>query len=189
MKALALFVRLTYGLNSLIGRIAAWLILVTVLVCAFVALSRYIVGFGRIWVQEIYVVAFGVSFMLIAPLAYAADAHVRVDILHRGWSPKRKAAIEVLGVFLFLIPWLLLVLWSSWSFVKLSWAVREPSPQAGGMHGFYLVKSVIPAFAILMMLQGLGIAARSLLVIAGRADLLPPEPEAKKPDEPPLPPK
>ena len=52
--------------------------------------------------------------------------------------------------------------------------MREPSPQAGGLPGLYLVKSVIPLFAALMLLQGLAAAGRSVMVLAGRADLLPP---------------
>src|SRR3712207_8883874 len=40
--------------------------------------------------------------------------------------------------------WLALVFWSSLPFVRLSWLVREPSAQPGGLPGLYLVKTVIP---------------------------------------------
>jgi TRAP-type mannitol/chloroaromatic compound transport system permease small subunit len=183
MTALAAFVRLADGLNRLIGRGAAWLILATVLVCAGVALSRYLLGFGRIWLQELYVVCFAVSFMLIAAYAYQTDAHIRIEVLHQRWSPRVRAWVEIAGCVLFLIPWLALVFWSSLPFVRLSWLVREPSAQPGGLPGLYLVKTVIPVFAGLMLLQALAVVGRKVLFLAGRDDLLPSSSE-----EPPPPP-
>lgn len=174
MTALAAFVRLVDALNRLIGRSAAWLILATVLICASVALGRYLLGFGRIWLQELYVVCFAVSFMLVAPLAYQADQHIRIEVLHPRFGPRARAWIEILGCVLFLIPWLLLVAWSSLPFVRLAWLVREPSAQPGGLDGIYLVKTVIPLFALLMLLQALAAIARRLLVLMGHEAPAPP---------------
>ena len=85
-----------------------------------------------------------------------------------------RAVVEILGCILFLIPWLLLIAWSSVPFVRLSWLVREPSAQPGGLAGIYLIKTVIPLFAGLMLLQTLGVIGRKVLILAGRDDLLPP---------------
>jgi TRAP-type mannitol/chloroaromatic compound transport system permease small subunit len=174
MRALAAFVRVVDALNRLIGRGAAWLILATVLICAAVALARYLLGFGRIWLQELYVVCFGVAFMLVAAHAYASDDHIRIEILRQRWSARTRAVVEILGCALLLIPWLLLLAWSSIPFVRLSWQVLEPSAQPGGLPGLYLVKTVIPLFAGFMLLQALAVIGRNLLFLAGRSDLLPP---------------
>lgn len=175
MEALGQAVRFVYAINRVIGTAASWLILVSVVVCAFVAIARYFFGFGQIWIQEVYVVAFGVSFMLVAAYAYARDQHVRVDILKQRWSPKTQAAVEILCVCLFLLPWMALVAWASMPFVNMAWSVREGSPQAGGLQGYYLVKTVILAFAALMALQGLGKIGVGLLILNDRLDLLPKE--------------
>jgi TRAP-type mannitol/chloroaromatic compound transport system permease small subunit len=172
MTALAAFVRLVDGFNRLLARSAAWLILATVLVCAGVALSRYLLGFGRIWLQELYVVTAAFAFLLVAPYAYAADQHVRIEILSTRLGERARAAIEIMGCALFLIPWLLLVAWSSQPFVRLAWLVREPSAQPGGLPGIYLVKTMIPAFAALMLLQALAAIGRRVLVLARREDLV-----------------
>ena len=82
--------------------------------------------------------------------------------------------IEIVGCVLFLVPWLLVLAWASWPFVRLSWLVLEPSPQAGGLPGYYLVKSIIPLFATLMLLQAMAVIGRSILTLAGREHLLPP---------------
>jgi TRAP-type mannitol/chloroaromatic compound transport system permease small subunit len=176
VRALARFVRLVEALTRAVGEVAAWLVLVVVGACAAVAVLRYGFGFGRIWLQELYVVASGLAFMLMAARAYAEDAHIRIDVVSRRWGPRTKALVEIAGCALFLLPWLGVVAWASWPFVRLSWMVREPSPQAGGLPGYYLVKGVIPLFAALLALQGLAAMARCLLVLRRREDLLPPAP-------------
>ena len=176
MPALAAFVRHADALIRLVGRSAAWLVLATVLICAGVALSRYLLGFGRIWLQELYVVCFAVCFMLVAPYAYATDSHIRIEILHQRWTARTQAWIEIVGCLLCLIPWLLLLLWSTLPFVRLSWRVLEPSAQPGGLPGLYLVKAMLPLFAVLMLLQALAVIGRKTLFLAGRADPLRPSP-------------
>lgn len=173
MRALASFVRLAEAVTRGVGWVASWLVAVAAVVCAAVAMLRYGLGFGRIWMQELYVVAFGVGFMLVAARAYAEDAHIRIDVLSRAWSPRRRAVAELVGCALLLLPWLAVVAWTSLPFLRLSWLLREPSPQAGGLPGLYLVKTVIPVFAALLALQGLAAMARAALVLAGREDLLP----------------
>ena len=76
----------------------------------------------------------------------------------------------------FLVPWLLLILWSSLPFVRLSWRVLEPSAQPGGLPGLFLVKSAIPLFAALMLLQALAVIGRKVIYLAGRDELLRPAP-------------
>jgi TRAP-type mannitol/chloroaromatic compound transport system permease small subunit len=176
VRALAHLVRVAEAITRGVGGAASWLVLVTVLVCAAVAVLRYGFGYGRIWLQELYVSAFGVCFMLVAARAYADDAHIRIDILSRRWSPRTRALVELAGGALLLAPWLAVVAWASRPFLRLSWMVREPSPQAGGLPALYLLKAVIPLFAALLLLQGLAAMARSLLVLCRREDLLPPPP-------------
>ena len=104
MPAARRFVRTSTHLIRLIGRSAAWLILATVLICAGVALARYLLGFGRIWLQELYVVCFAVCFMLVAPYAYATDGHIRIEILRQRWSPRTRPGSRSSAACVFLIP-------------------------------------------------------------------------------------
>src|SRR5690242_1603414 len=97
MRALARFVRLAEAVTGAIGRASAWLVLATVLICAGVALARYLLGWGRIWLQELYIVCFAVGFMLIAAHAYAVDSHIRIEILENRFGPRARAVIEILG--------------------------------------------------------------------------------------------
>ena len=51
--------------------------------------------------------------------------------------------------------------------------LREGSANPGGMPGLYVLKSFILVFVVLVGLQGIAMALRSVLVLAGREQLLP----------------
>jgi len=167
------FVGAIDALNIWMGRLSAFLVIVLVVICATTAVLRYVFSMGFVWMQEAYVAAFGVSFMLMAGYAYLTNQHVRVDIYHGRFSPRTKAWVEILGILVFLWPWLYVVARYSSGFIGEAWRLREGSSQAGGMPGIFLVKSAIWAFCALMALQSLATMARAFAVIAGRPDLFP----------------
>ena len=49
--------------------------------------------------------------------------------------------------------------------MAISWAIHESSSEAGGLPAVYLLKSLIPLMACLLLLQGLSIVLNSLLVL------------------------
>jgi TRAP-type mannitol/chloroaromatic compound transport system permease small subunit len=98
---------------------------------------------------------------------------VRVDILYRPWSVRGKAIADLIGTLIFLIPYVLVVVIYGWPFVARSWRLFEGSQNVGGMPGLFVLKTFIIVFAVSVGLQGLAMAARSILVIAGREELLP----------------
>jgi TRAP-type mannitol/chloroaromatic compound transport system permease small subunit len=176
MSGLAIFVRAVDWLNEQVGRVVSWLTLLTVLICASVVLLRYGLSEGFVWMQELYVWAGGAIFMLGAGYTLLHNGHVRVDIFYVRASPKGRAWIDLLGTLVFLLPWLVLVAVMAWPYVRASWMISEASAQTGGMPGQFIFKGVLLAFCVLLGLQGLAMAARSILVLAGREDALPPEP-------------
>lgn len=152
--------------TRLCGRALAWLTFAMVLVsCAVVAL-RYGFGIGSVALQEAVMYLHGLVFMLGAGYALQRDGHVRVDLLYRNFSPRRRAWVNALGTLLFLLPFCGYVLLSSWEFVVMAWRVREASTD-GGIPAVFLLKSLIPAMAIMLALQGIAELLRSALVLTG----------------------
>src|SRR5262252_10742109 len=100
-----------------IGRIAAWAVLVVVLVEFTVVLLRYGLGVGSIWLQETVVYAHAALFMLAAAWTLAADAHVRVDIFYADATPRSKALVDFLGALLLLLPFALTLVYLSLPYV------------------------------------------------------------------------
>lgn len=180
MAALAAFVRLVDRLNDTIGRGVAWLTLAMVLITFVVVVLRYIYAIGWVWMQESYVWLHGTVFMLGAGYTLLHNGHVRVDIIYRTASPRYKAIIDIFGSFVLLLPMVTVVFLVSLNYVVASWLKLEESREAGGLPGLFLLKTVILAFCILLGLQGLALAGRSILSLAGVAGfrLVEEEPEA-----------
>ena len=168
MDALARAVAAIDGINRWVGRIVSWLTLATVIICGAVVLLRYVAGQGHVWMQELYVWTHAMTFMLAAGFAYLLNAHVRVDIFYAGLGPRGKAWVDLFGVIFLLFPWLVLLAWTSWTYVSYSWQTNEISVQNNGMPAMYVLKSALLGFVFLVALQGLAWIGRCVLVLAGR---------------------
>jgi TRAP-type mannitol/chloroaromatic compound transport system permease small subunit len=168
LSALTVFVRIVDGLNERVGRAVAWLTLFMVLIAFAVVVMRYVFNVGFVGLQESYVWMHGIVFMVGAGYTLLHEGHVRVDIVYREASTRYKAWVDLVGVFALLAPMLVTVWLVAWPYVMSSWSSLESSREAGGLPGLFLLKSVILVFCALLGLQGLSLAARSLLVLVGR---------------------
>lgn len=170
MDILARFVRGIDRLNDIIGRVVSWLTLSMVLVTFFVVVARYGFSWGRVWIQESYVWMHGAVFMLAAGYTLLHDGHVRVDVFYRPASERYKAWIDLLGSLVLLLPMMVIVFVYALPYVEASWIRLEMSREAGGLKGLFLFKTIIPVFCVLVGLQGLALAGRSVLVLMGHPD-------------------
>jgi TRAP-type mannitol/chloroaromatic compound transport system permease small subunit len=152
-------------LTSAIGRAVAWCALVMVLMQFAVVLFRYALGLGSIWLQETIVYAHATLFMLAAAWTLAAGGHVRVDIFYTDAPPRRKAVIDLFGALLFLVPFATALALLSLPYVGRSWAIFERSREASGLPLVFLLKTLIPLFALTMGLQGVAQAIRAAIVL------------------------
>ncbi len=177
MAGLAAFVRFVDRLNDVIGRGVAWLTLAMVLIAFIVVILRYIYAIGWVWMQESYVWLHGIVFMLGAGYTLLHNGHVRVDIIYGTASPRYKSVIDLFGSLVLLLPLVVVVFLVSYQYVLASWFKLEESREAGGLPGLFLLKTVILAFCVLLGLQGLALAGRSLLALAGREGFMPVEEE------------
>jgi TRAP-type mannitol/chloroaromatic compound transport system permease small subunit len=153
-------------LNTTIGRAAAWLCLAVVAIQFAVVVLRYLFGIGSIWLQESILYGHAALFLLAAAWTLKQDGHVRVDVFYSTAGPRTKAAIDLAGAFLLLIPFAGAVLYFSWPYVARSWANFEGSREASGLPFVFLLKTLIPVFALMLILQGVAQAIRACRVIA-----------------------
>jgi TRAP-type mannitol/chloroaromatic compound transport system permease small subunit len=173
MTALAAFVRIVSAINRTVGEVLSWLALAVVLVCFTVVVQRYLFHISFPLLQDLYVWLSGAMFTGVAGFALLRDDHVRVDIFYRPASIRWKATADLIGVFIFLLPFMVVITLYALPFVERSWRLQEGSANIGGMPGLFILKSFILVFTGLVTLQGLAVAARSVLVLGGREELLP----------------
>lgn len=167
MKILRLYIKLVDGLNEYIGIFVSWLTTFMVLVVFYDTVMRYAFKKGNVAIQELEWHIFAVVFLIGAAYALKNGSHVRVDIIYTRLSAKTKAWIDLLGSIFFLIPFAVMVIYSTQNFIANSWAVRELSPDPGGLPGRYILKAMIPTGFALLILQGTSQIFKNILVALG----------------------
>ncbi|AGA89473.1 TRAP-type mannitol/chloroaromatic compound transport system, small permease component [Thioflavicoccus mobilis 8321] len=153
--------------NDLVGRTIAWLSVAIVIVTFLVVVLRYAFDLGWIAMQESVTYMHALLFMLGIGYALRHGGHVRVDIFYQRLAARGRAWIDLLGTLLLLFPLCLFIAWMGWDYVAASWAVAEGSREAGGLPGVYLLKTLILLMPALVMVQGLAMALRNALFLAG----------------------
>jgi TRAP-type mannitol/chloroaromatic compound transport system permease small subunit len=150
-----------------IGRAATWCCLYVVVVEFAVVVMRYALGIGSIKLQESVVYAHAGLFMLAAAWTLQVGGHVRVDIFYAQAKPHTRALVDLIGAVVFLLPFATALLLLSAPYVERSWVIFERSRESGGLPFVYLLKTLIPLFALLIGLQGVVQAIRAALVLSG----------------------
>lgn len=167
MRILERFVCVIDSLSDKIGRLVGWLTTLMVLVVFYDTVMRYAFNKGNVALQELEWHLFSIVFLIGAAYTLKQGGHVRVDIIFVNLSEKTKAWIDFLGIFILLIPFSVAVILATQGFIINSWAVREISPDPGGLPARYALKAMIPAGFILLIIQGLSEAAKNFMVIMG----------------------
>ena len=171
MTALAKIADRIDAFSERTGRIIAWAALLMVLVQFTVVMMRYVFGLSSVWMQESIIYLHGILFMLAAGYTLYNDGHVRVDIFYREASAKYKATIDLIGTLLFLWPVCVLIIYVSWPYVASSWSVLEGSRETSGIPGVFLLKTVIPIFAVIVILQGVSTVIRSVITLGSNDEM------------------
>ena len=154
-------------LNNKIGQAIAWLVLLLVILVSYDVTMRYFFQSGSVALQELEWHLFSLIFLLGAAYTFKHDDHVRLDLFYqsRFMSEKRRALVNLLGGILFLIPFCLLITYTSWPFVTQSYLHMEGSPDPGGLAYRWILKASIPIGFILLLLQGVADIIKNFCII------------------------
>jgi TRAP-type mannitol/chloroaromatic compound transport system permease small subunit len=142
------------------GRAKAWLALFIVIVEFALVIGRYALDFGSIRLSETVIYAHAALFLLAAAWTLQAGGHVRVDVFYAQASPRARALIDLIGALVLLLPFALVLLWLSVPYAAQSWTILERSQESSGLPLVFVLKTFIPLFALLMLLQGIAQAIR-----------------------------
>jgi TRAP-type mannitol/chloroaromatic compound transport system permease small subunit len=149
-------------MNAAVARVVKWLALVMVLVQFCIVIGRYVFGYNSIAAQESVLYMHATLFMLGAGYTLLVDKHVRVDVFYAKVSDASRRQIDIFGHVFLLIPSMLTLLYWSWPSVRNSWKILEGPISVGGIEAVFLLKSLIPAFCILILLQSVSLLVRLL---------------------------
>lgn len=158
------------AINRHVGHAVRWTALAMVVMQFAIVVLRYVFGFAAIALNESVLYLHATLFMLGAGFTLLVDGHVRVDIFFARANERQKAAIDLFGHLFLLLPSMAVVLYWTWPSVRNSWAILEGPISVGGIPAAFLLKSLIPAFCVLLIVQSVSCAIRAALRLAETAE-------------------
>ena len=166
------FSRVVDAVNERLSVIANWLVLLSCLISAANAFSRYAFSISSNAWLEIQWYMFGALVMLGASYTLKKNEHVRVDIVYTNVSTRKQIGIDIFGFILFMLPATTILSYLSWCVFQLSWEQNEVSANAGGLLR-WPIKIFLPLGFALLSLQGLSELIKRVAMLTGRmkADL------------------
>ena len=152
----------------LVGRIGAWWAMPLVAVTVADVVLRRFFSIGSTTLQEWEWHFHVLLFSTALGYAYLRDVHVRIDLVRVKLADRPKAALELLGILFFLLPFVAVVLFYGWTFVSMSYMQNEGSSAPGGIGQRWIIKAVLMAGLVIFVLAGLIVAARALAFLRAR---------------------
>lgn len=166
MQPFLAFARGVDWLNTRVGRVAEWCILLACAASAATAFLRYGLSWGsNAWI-EIQWYLFGAAVMLGASYTLLRNEHVRVDVVYGALGHRARLWVDVLGLLVFLLPATMLLLWMTWPFFLDSFWRNEGSANPGGLLR-WPAKLLLPLGFLLLTLQGLSELVKRIALLRG----------------------
>ena len=129
-------------------------IALVVLICVDVLL-RYFFNATQKWVIELEWHMFALIFLIGASYTFQKDKHVRVDVFYQNFSENKKMWVNLLGNIFFLIPWCLVIIYTSYKYANVSFSYLESSPDPGGLPARFIIKYAITFGFVLLLIQAI----------------------------------
>ncbi len=149
-------------LNTTVGQLFSWTILVLTLAVCYEVVARYAFNAPTTWAYDVSYMLYGTLFMMAGGYAMARNGHVRGDFLYRNWSPRKQAWSDLALYVLFFFPGILALVYSGWSYAGLAYLLNERSSSSPDGPIIWPFKAIIPVVGVLMLLQGLVEVARCI---------------------------
>ena len=171
LERLLLLSGLIDRLNRMFAVVASVLVLLSCLISAGNAASRYLLSISSNAWLEIQWPMFAGILLLGAPYVLKLNEHVRVDILYNGYSARRKLWVDVFGILLFLFPVTFMMFIEGLGFFQTSFVRNEMSSNAGGLP-LWPVKFLLPFGFLLLLLQGVSELIKRVAALRGHIALI-----------------
>lgn len=157
------------AVNTRIGKLVAWLVVLAILISATNAIIRKAFDMSsNAWLEAQWIL-FGVVFLLCAPWTLILNEHIRIDIVSSRFSKRLRDWIDVLGHMFFLFPTCLIVMYTGWPFFFRSFALNEQSLNAGGLPQ-WPAKFLVPFAFTLLFIQGISELIKRIAIMRGQMD-------------------
>mgnify|MGYP000844989563 FL=1 len=133
-----------------------------------------VANFGRIFestlLQELEWHSHTALFLLVLGYGFTHNRHVRVDFLRENLTYRKKVWIDFLGTSLFMIPWICVLIYFSFIYVRESFIINEVSASLVGLSHRWIIKSFLIAGFVCALLSGIAVWLQTVILLFGRSD-------------------
>ncbi len=158
-------------LSQWVGKAFAWSMLILTLATSYEVFVRYALRNPTAWAFDLSYIMYGAMFMMAGAYALSQKSHVRGDFLYRLFPPRVQAGIDLALYFLFFFPGMLALVYAGYIYAAESWAYRPYG--INGLVGEVSInspvgvpvsplKTILPAAAFLLVLQGIAESIRCI---------------------------
>lgn len=156
------FIRYLDNISEWTGRIAIWAVCLVTGIVVYEVITRRFFHSPHIWTYEIITLFYGFHFMILAAYALLHQAHVSIDIVYNRLSPRLRACLDVITYPLFFFPFLIILFMVGFENAAASWATHETTLTARLPIVMPFMKTITPATAFFLLIQGFAIFYRRL---------------------------
>ncbi|GAB4555524.1 MAG: TRAP transporter small permease subunit [Rhizobacter sp.] len=153
-------------LNEFVGRWVAWLVLAAVLISTVNAVVRKAFNYSSNGLLEIQWYLFAAVFLLAAGYTLMRQEHVRIDVISGRFSKRVQIWIDIVGLCVFLLPFVVVVMGLVMPLVISSYQSGEMSSNAGGLI-VWPVKALLPLGLALLGIQGISELIKRVAFLKG----------------------
>lgn len=150
-----------------VGEWFSWLWLAVVAVTLTSVISRYVFLEGSVTMEEIQWHISSAAWLIGLSYAFVHDSHVRVDVIHERLGLRGQAWIELLGLLLLALPFLVIGVWMSWPYFHESWLQGEVSQAPAGLPYRWALKFFLPLAFTLLVIAALSRLSRCTALLFG----------------------
>jgi len=139
-------------------RMSNFLIIAVLLMIALIFFSivfRFLFNISSIAIQELVMYLHAFVFLFGLSYAIKKNTHIKIDIIYSKLSKRYKTLVSIIGLFFFIIPTSVFIIYISQDMVGQSWLILEGSSEANGLDLVFILKSFIPLMGLLIFLQSI----------------------------------
>ena len=148
-----------------VGRAVAWLIIPMTVAVTWEVVSRHFFRAPTIWAFDTVYMLYGTHFMLGTAYTLMRIGHVRTDMLYSRWSIRKQSRIDAIGYFFFFFPAMLALFYFGWQEAYHAFQIGETSDASPWRPIVWPFKFVIPATALLLLIQGVAELLKDIYAI------------------------
>jgi TRAP-type mannitol/chloroaromatic compound transport system permease small subunit len=172
-KSHANLVRVTRALDAVcrtVGMGIAWLIVPMVGSLVWEVTARYLFNAPTEWAYDMTFMLYGTFFMIGSAWTLQRGGHIRTDTFYAKWSPRTRARVDLACYAIFFFPAIAIFGWLGAEFFWKSFQQNERIVTSPWLPIVWPFKFMIPASAVLLLLQGISECLKAWVRAFGPGD-------------------